>query len=238
MVAASVWAATLGVVNPRTRIKICGVCRAEDATLAARAGADAIGLLFHPASPRNIAIDRAREILGVLPPFVTPVGLFVGAAVETVRETARQLGLRHVQLHGDETPEQVKGLSPLIVVKAIRVERDRFAGLLEVWRAAVRSLNITNLAGFVLETAGTDRPGGTGIANDWEAVQEAQRAGAFNGLPAIIAAGGLTPESVGAVVRAIRPYAVDVSSGVEASKGYKSDEKVRAFIKAVRDADA
>src|SRR5688572_31963033 len=133
MVAASFSAATLRVVKPRTRIKICGVCRPEDAALAARAGADAIGMVFHPPSPRRIDTERAREVMAALPPFVTPVGLFVDADLETVREQARQLGLQYVQLHGDETPEQVAALSPLMVIKAVRVERGRFIGVLDRW---------------------------------------------------------------------------------------------------------
>lgn len=238
MVAAEVGLLNSPDVNSRTRIKICGVCRPEDAAVAARAGADAIGLIFHPPSPRNISLDRARGILAALPPFVTPVGLFVDATPETVIQTARELGLRHVQLHGNEPPEDVKAVSPLVVVKAVRVERDRFAGRLEAWRDAMGSLGLANLAGLVLETAGTDRPGGTGVANDWDAVRAAQGAGAFDGLPRIVAAGGLNPDSVAAVVRAIRPYAVDVSSGVESSLACKSQEKILAFISAVRRADA
>jgi phosphoribosylanthranilate isomerase len=124
------------------------------------------------------------------------------------------------------------------VIKAVRVERGRFVQTLDTWREAIRSVPLTNLAGFVLETPNTAAPGGTGVPNDWETVVEAQRAGASEGLPALIAAGGLAPESVGAVVRAIRPYAVDVSSGVEETRGRKSEEKVRAFVQAVREVDA
>src|SRR5687767_10205118 len=153
----------------RTRIKICGVCRAADAAIAARAGADAIGMVFHPAASRYISIERAREILAALPPFVTAVGLFVDASTETIRHTARELGLRHVQLHGDEKPEQIRELSPLTIIKAIRVEGDRLADDLNSWRDAIRALKLTNLAGFVLDTAGTGKPGGAGVANDWDA---------------------------------------------------------------------
>ena len=222
----------------RTRIKICGVCHPEDALLAARFGADAIGMVFHPPASRNISVERAREILATLPPFVTPVGLFVDQPAEHVIRTAREIGLRHVQLHGDETPETVAAVAPLIVIKAIKVERGRFGETLSFWRSAIRDERVTNLAGFVLETAGTGKPGGTGVANDWETVIAAQRAGAFEGLPPIIAAGGLRPETVGEIVRTVRPYAVDVSSGVEESLGKKSDAKIRAFVEAVRRAEA
>lgn len=229
--------ATLGSMH-HTRIKICGVCRPQDAALAARAGADAIGIVFHPPAPRNVPIERAREILAALPPFVSAVGLFVDASVETVLGTARELGLRHVQLHGHEPPEMIRALQPLSVIKAVRVERASFSRALDGWRDAIRSHGLTNLAGLVLETAGTGQAGGTGVANDWDAVAAAQPAGGFEGLPALIAAGGLTPDSVAAVTRAVRPYAVDVSSGVEESKGRKSAERVAAFMAAVRAADA
>jgi phosphoribosylanthranilate isomerase len=222
----------------RTRIKICGVCRPEDALLAARAGADAIGIVFHEPAPRNVPPDRARDILAALPPFVTPVGVFAGAPAATVLATARQLGLRHVQLNGHEPPETVGALHPLSVVKAIPVDRERLAETLTSWRQAIASLALANLAGFVLETAGTGQAGGSGVANDWDAVRAALDAGEFEGLPAFVAAGGLTPESVGAVVRRVRPYAVDVSSGVEESRGRKSAERVAAFVRAVREADA
>jgi phosphoribosylanthranilate isomerase len=225
-------------VSHRTRIKICGVCRSEDALLAARFGADAIGMVFHAPASRNISAERAREILAVLPPFVTPVGLFVDQPADTVIRTAREIGLRHVQLNGDESPETIAAVAPLVVIKAIKVERGRFGETLSFWRSAIREHKLTNLAGFVLETAGTGKPGGSGVANDWESVIAAQRSGAFEGLPPLIAAGGLRPESVGDVVRTVRPYAVDVSSGVEETLREKSETKVRAFAEAVRQADA
>jgi phosphoribosylanthranilate isomerase len=206
--------------------------------LAVRAGADAIGLVFHPPAPRSIPLERGREIMRALPPFVTPVGMFVDAAPEAVLESAWAIGMRHVQLNGHELPEQVRALAPLVVIKAIRVARQEFAQTLATWRAAITRLQIANLAGFVLETANTGQAGGTGVANDWEAVREARAAGLFEGLPPIIAAGGLRPENVAEVVRSIRPYAVDVSSGVEASLGVKSPEKIAAFAQAVRDVDA
>jgi phosphoribosylanthranilate isomerase len=225
-------------VTQRTRIKICGVCRPADALLAARSGADAIGMIFHAPASRNISVERAREILAALPPFVTPVGLFVDQPAEQVLVAAREIGLRHVQLNGDESPETIAAMAPLVVIKALKVERGRFGETLSFWRTAIREHRLSNLAGFVLETAGTGKPGGTGVANDWETVVAAQRAGAFEGLPAIIAAGGLRPETVGDVVRAVRPYAVDISSGVEGSLREKSEAKVQAFVDAVREAEA
>ena len=222
----------------RTRIKICGVRRPEDALAAARAGADAIGLVFHPAAPRHVTVEQAREILAALPAFVTPVGLFVDAELETLRRTVADLHLRHVQLHGHETPEYVAALRQLAVIKAVRVDPAAFGETLAGWRHAVQTLRLTNLKGLVLETAGTAQPGGTGVPNDWRTVREHQAGGGFAGLPPIIAAGGLTPETAGAVVRDVRPWAVDVSSGVEESLGEKSPERIAAFVATVRDADA
>jgi phosphoribosylanthranilate isomerase len=219
----------------RTRVKICGVGYVEDAQAAARAGADAIGMVFHPAAKRNVSVDRAREILAALPPFVTPVGLFVDAEAERVREVARALGLRHLQLHGHEPPALVAELREFTILKAIRVDPATFGGELESWRRAIRDLKLTHLQGFVLETAGT--LGGTGQSNDWETIERHRQRGDFIGLPCLIGAGGLTPESVGNVVRRIRPWAVDVSSGVEGSPGKKSAEKIEAFVREVRSAE-
>lgn len=220
----------------RTRVKICGIGHVEDALAAARAGADAVGLVFHPTAPRNVNIQKASEILAALPPFVTPVALFVDPQPAQVHETARSLGIRHIQLHGDEPPELVAELREFTVIKAIRVDPNRFGRELESWRKAVRELRLRHLQGIVLETAGA--AGGSGAPNNWEIVQLHRQRGDFIGLPSLIAAGGLTPESVGAVVRELRPWAVDVSSGVESSPGRKSPEKIEAFIQAVRTADA
>ena len=221
----------------RTRIKICGVTSPEDAAAASRYGADAVGIILHPASPRNVPVGRAREIVAALLPFVTPVGVFVDSPVQEVLDTAAELGLRTVQLNGGESPDDVADLAGLAVIKAIRVTRGGLVAQLDQWRAAVRAGELSNLVGLVMEPGGTKQPGGTGVSNDWDEVIEAQRAGAFEGLPALIAAGGLKPESVADVVRAVRPWAADVSSGVEASLGVKSEERIEAFVRAVRGAD-
>ena len=219
----------------RTRIKICGVMRVEDAVAAARAGADAIGMVFHRPAPRCITLERAREILAALPPFVTPVGLFVDAPLQEISQTARSLGLRHLQLHGHEDAAYVRLLDGVVILKAVRTARETFRAELENWRREIGKGGLAHLRGLLLETAG-DAPGGTGVANDWEFVKSCQAEGAFDGLPAIIAAGGLTPGNVAAVGRDLKPWAVDVSSGVEASKGVKSHEKIAAFVNAVNDA--
>lgn len=221
----------------RTRVKICGITRPEDAAAAAAAGADAIGMVFYAPAPRNISIERAKKILAVLPPFVSAVGLFVDAPSDEIRRVAEQLHLRHIQLHGHEPPVRVAELRGLCVIKAMRVDA-RFGETLAAWRRASAELNLTNLSGIVLETGNTPEAGGTGATNDWAAVQRQRNAGGFEGLPPLIAAGGLTPATVGDVVRTLRPWAVDVSSGVESSKGSKSSEKIQQFIRAVHEADA
>jgi phosphoribosylanthranilate isomerase len=216
----------------RTRVKICGVTRPEDAAAACRLGADAIGIILHPASGRNVPPDRARQIIAVLTPFVTPVGVFVDAPIQQILDTAAALGLRTVQLNGEQSPEQVAELEGLAVIKAIRVTRGKLQSLLNSWRDA----HLPNLIGLVMEPGGTKHAGGTGVVNDWDEIVSAQQSGAFERLP-VIAAGGLNPENVAGVVRRVRPFAVDVSSGVESSIGVKSEQKIAAFIAAVREAD-
>ena len=216
----------------RTRVKICGVTRPEDADAACRHGADAIGIVLHSAQKRNVPIERAREIIGVIPPFVTPVGLFVDGSSQEILDTALSLGLHTVQLNGEQSPDDVADLQGLAVIRAIRVTRGQLAGQLKTWRAA----RPENLIGVVMEPGGTKQAGGTGVANDWEEILAAQQAGAFEGLP-LIAAGGLTPETVADVIRTLHPFAVDVSSGVESAMGIKSEEKIRDFIAAVRSVD-
>src|SRR3954470_23878577 len=136
----------------RTRIKICGVTRPEDAVIAARAGADAIGMIFYPPAPRNISPERPRAILGALPPFVTPVGLFVDETPEAILDLAAQLNLRHVQLNGDASAHVVEERRGLRVIKAVRVVRGDFSLTLRRCREAMAAHELTNLAGIVLET--------------------------------------------------------------------------------------
>ena len=219
----------------RTRIKIDGIGHVEDAQEAARAGADAVGMIFHPPAPRNVSMPRATEILADLPPFITPVGVFVDSDLGRIREIAGSLGLRHVQLHGHESPEIIAQLRDFTVIKAVRVYADTLSAELDSWRKAIIRLKLTHLQGIVLETGGA--PGGSGVPNDWETIRRHRQRGDFVGLPHLICAGGLTPESVASVVRDIRPWAVDVSSGVESTPGRKSIEKIRAFVGAVVGAD-
>ena len=193
-------------------------------------------MVFHPPAPRCVTRDMARKIIEALPPFVTPVGLFVDAAVAEIRELVESLGLRHVQLHGHEPAETVAALADRIILKAVRVAPESLPGELSRWKQAIGEKKLNNLRGLLLETAGKG-VGGTGIENDWAMIVALQKNGSFDGLPPIIAAGGLRPENVGGVIRQLRPWAADVSSGVESSPGRKSHEKIEAFVNEVREAD-
>lgn len=221
--------------HSRTRIKICGVRRSADALFAANAGADAIGIICYPKASRYVPPETARQIAQALPPFVTSVALFVDASADDIAVAQSAIGATCVQLHGHESPALVRQV-PTAVIKAIKVDRTTFLADLNAWRQAIREGGLEHLQGLVLETAGPG-VGGTGIANDWAYIRQLAADGAFQGLPPIIAAGGLTPETVGDVVRAIRPWAVDVSSGVERIRGEKAPELVEAFIAAVRAAN-
>ena len=218
----------------RTRIKICGVTRAEDARVAAALGADFVGMVLFGESPRTIDLARAHQIVAALPATTTPVGLFVDASVGFIMETCGSLGLSIAQLHGGESPEDVAALRPLRVWKAIQVDGS-FATKLSIWSYARTALSLDHLDGIVLDAAAPVHAGGSGRPNDWTAVRHGQQSSRLSQLPALIAAGGLTPETVGEIVRNIRPWAIDVSSGVEGSKkGIKSKKKIKAFVQAVR----
>jgi phosphoribosylanthranilate isomerase len=225
------------VTVARTRVKICGVCRPQDAAAAASAGADAVGMVFDANSGRRVSVVEAEAILAAVGPFVTSVGLFVNASAEEIRRILGSVPLGAVQLHGDESPRLVAALKPIRVIKALHLAAGESATL-AAWRAAVADLQLTNLIGILLETpnSGPER-GGRGIANDFTGLHAMQTAGHFAGLPPIIAAGGLTPVNVGEVVRLLHPFAVDVSSGVESARREKSADKIEAFVRAVRAAD-
>ncbi len=220
----------------KTRVKICGITSKEDALLAANAGADAIGLIFHPPAARGVSVLKAEEILAAVPPFVTTVGLFLDSDPYFVKQTAERLHLNTIQLHGHEPADDVRKLSDFRVIKAIHVMPGKLEATLEPWRKAVAD-GLANLKGLLLETGWASAKGGTGIENDWAQIKQVMDDGGFDGLPPIILAGGLRPDTVARVVEMLRPWAVDVSSGVEETKGRKSPEKVKAFIRAVRVAD-
>lgn len=211
--------------------------RVDDAKAAVAAGADAIGMIFHPASSRNISIDRAKEIVRAVGPFVTPVGVFVDALASKVMEVAAELGLHTVQLNGQEPVERIAQLrkQKLKIIKAVKVDAN-FEKELERWKSATSSVG-DMLAGIVLETGATAAPGGSGVANDWKRIKQLQDKGLFNGLPPLIAAGGLDARNVKDVVKSLRPWAVDVSSGVESGLGNKSAQMIEEFVFAVRSAE-
>lgn len=200
------------------RSKICGITRIEDALVAVEAGADAIGLVFYAKSPRAVSIAQARSILAALPAFVTTVGLFVNASRCELGETLDALPLDLLQFHGDELASECESYQRPYI-KALRVKPGDDIARLAAPYAGAR--------GILLDTYVPGVPGGTGAAFDWRLVPET--------LPQpVILAGGLTVENVCAAIEQVRPYAVDVSGGVELSKGIKDAAKVRAFVQAVR----
>ena len=217
---------------PRTRIKICGITRPADAAHAALAGADAIGFILYPHTPRAVSIDTARAILAAIPPFVTAVALFVDQPLDDIRRAASDLGLGHIQLHGHESPEFVAALAPLSVLKAIPVRPDRLAADLTPWKNPP-----PNLVGLILDSH-SPQAGGAGVLNDFDTIASLITQNYFAALPPLIAAGGLNPANVASVIDRLHPWAVDVSSGVESQKGIKDPAMVERFINAVRAQDA
>jgi phosphoribosylanthranilate isomerase len=211
-----------------TRIKICGVTTAEDARFVAEAGADAVGLNFYPRSPRFVDPARAAAVVRALPPFTAAVGVFVGMPLRQVCAVAFQLGLRAVQTYDEGPPEEDP--FPFAHVPAFRV-RDA-AGLDPVCRFVELSARRGRRPAAVLIDSFVDGAmGGTGRPAPWGLL-----AGFDPGVPLILA-GGLTPQNVGEAIATVRPWGVDVASGVESAPGVKDHEKVRAFVRAVRDAD-
>jgi phosphoribosylanthranilate isomerase len=199
------------------RIKVCGVTRAEDALAAVRLGADALGFNFWPGSRRHLTSAAAREIIALLPPFVTSVGVFVNQPEGEMRAIAAETGIQVFQLHGDEPPELCARL-PLPVVKAIPVDQVR----------SLSRLLSYEVSAFLLDTPSRGY-GGSGEPFDWSLAEGVSE------VAPVILAGGLTPENVAAAIRAVRPYAVDVASGVESSPGVKDMGKMSRFVSAVRE---
>ncbi|MFN2450174.1 MAG: N-(5'-phosphoribosyl)anthranilate isomerase [Candidatus Baltobacteraceae bacterium] len=208
----------------RTRIKFCGCTSARDALLAAHAGADAIGMIFAD-SPRRIDERTAREIAHELPPFVTAVGVFADPALADIERMQAIFPGLVVQLHGDEAPHFVNEAGAR-VIKAVHV-RPGQEDAAEMQDAAARHPN----AMLLFDTSAGGKHGGTGVAFDWSALAPIARK------RRIVVSGGLTPENVADCVRTVRPFAVDVRSGIETA-GAKDAAKMRAFVQAVRDADA
>ena len=205
-------------------VKVCGITSAEDGQLAADAGADAVGFVFWPMSSRRVDPEKAARISRALPPFLLRVGVFVDAPAEEMQRVADQVGLDLLQLHGDESPESLSGLARR-VLKAVRVGKGFTAE--EALRYDGRA------AGLLVDTrlpGETMLPGGTGVPFDWALVRGVRERASF-----LMLAGGLSPDNVQEALAAVQPDAVDVSSGVESLPGRKDPEKVRAFVRNVRE---
>ncbi len=198
----------------KVKVKICGITRPEDAYLASEAGADAIGLNFYRDSPRAIEINVARQIVDSLPPFITTVGLFVDASPELIWSVLDEVNLNSIQFHGEETEVDCM-LYGLPYIKAIRMREG-----IELSRL-VASFN--NASAILIDTYVSGVPGGTGKTFDWNLVTEDIN-------KPLILAGGLTPENVSDAIKVVKPYAVDVSGGVEESPGIKDKAKMLKFI--------
>lgn len=204
-----------------TRTKICGITREQDVQAVVHSGADALGLVFHEMSPRHVSLQRAAQLAGSVPPFVTVVGLFVNPSVGYVNEVLAKVALDVLQFHGEETPDFCRQFSKPYL-KAIRVK----AGV-DLIQCAVR---YASAQGLLLDAYVEGTQGGTGESFDWSLIP--------HDLPLpVILSGGLHAGNVAAAIRQVRPYAVDVSSGVEASKGIKDAAKIAAFINEVKNVD-
>jgi phosphoribosylanthranilate isomerase len=205
-----------------TRIKVCGITRLEDALLAAELGADALGFNFYHSSPRCIAAAAARAIIKRLPPFVTAVGVYADeTGMGTVTAIADEAGVGAIQLHGPRFPDLVGRPAGYPLIRAVAVGEGFKAESLADFRANA----------ILLDAFHPKLSGGTGTSFDWELAREANNYGT------IILAGGLNPGNVGCAIREVRPYAVDVASGVESAPGKKDSDLLRAFFAAVREAD-
>ena len=203
------------------RVKICGLTNAADAIAAAEAGADALGFMFFAGSKRNLSFANAAAIIRELPASVAKVGVFVNAPADEIRRAVDETGIDALQLHGEETPEFCAQFAPLRVVKAFRL-RDR---------DSLRDCQRYPAHAWLLDSFVDGAHGGTGVTADWNLVAEAVELH-----QQVILAGGLRVETVADAVRRVRPFGVDVSSGVESAPGKKDHEKIRAFLAAARGA--
>lgn len=201
----------------RTRIKFCGITQLSDALEAVRLGVDALGFVFYPASPRNIEIDKAAEIMAQLPAFVSCVGLFVDASQEFIQQVLQSTAIDTLQFHGDETAEECQSYGwPYL--KAIRMRQD--INLESV------ATEYSSASALLLDTYAQGVAGGTGETFDWERIPSSLS-------KPIILAGGLSVENVASAIQTVKPYAVDVSGGIEQAKGIKDAAKMAAFVNEV-----
>lgn len=216
----------------RTRIKICGITREEDLRAAVSIGADALGFVFYPNSPRYVTPEQAAALCRALPPFVSAVALFVNATLEEVRAVAERTPLSLLQFHGDETAEQCAALAAAVsrpFVRAFRVRPDTRADELLEYERTYRAASPW-FSGLLLDTW-VDAYGGAGKVFDWSLVPKELA-------PRLVLSGGLNVQNATDAIVRVRPFAVDVSSGVEAQKGIKDARKIADFIAAVRAGDA
>ena len=204
-----------------TRIKVCGITNLRDALFAAELGADALGFVFYEKSPRFVTFAEARNIMDRLPPFVTGVGVFVNAGMDFLAKAKDEAGFDVFQLHGDETPEFCSKLGERYI-KAVRV-RDA---------ESVSEVGLYDTDCFLFDGWSPDAYGGSGTGFSWEILDAETLSGRF-----VVLSGGLDCENVSRAVREVRPHAVDVSSGVEASPGIKDHSKLRRFMEAARNAE-
>ena len=197
----------------QVKVKVCGMTSLKDALVAVELGADAVGFIFYKKSPRSVTMKTVREIVLELPPFVDTVGVFVDETAEQINKIADYCNLDIIQLHGDESPTFCKKIRRK-VIKAFRIKDMQ----------SVKKLSSFQVSGFLLDTFSDNLHGGTGKVFDWNLALPAKKFGP------VIMAGGLTPNNVQQAVRQIRPYGVDVCSGVESEHGIKDHKKVRAFL--------
>jgi phosphoribosylanthranilate isomerase len=201
------------VSEKQVKVKVCGMTSLKDALVAVEGGADAVGFIFYKKSPRSVTMKTVREIVLELPPFVDTVGVFVDETAEQINKIADYCNLDIIQLHGDESPTFCKKIRRK-VIKAFRIKDMQ----------SVKKLSSFQVSGFLLDTYLENLHGGTGKVFDWNLALPAKKFGP------VIMAGGLTPNNVQQAVRQIRPYGVDVCSGVESEPGIKDHKKVRAFL--------
>jgi phosphoribosylanthranilate isomerase len=207
-----------GSSRARVRVKFCGITRAQDALHAAQLGADAIGLIFYPPSPRAVGIARAQELMSVIPAMLTTVGVFVNPQPDELAALLEQVPLDLVQFHGDESPALCRR-SPRPWMKAVSMREG-----VDVRAAATR---YAGARGLLLDTFRADRKGGTGQTFDWQLIPDDL------GVP-IVLAGGLDASNVAAAIRAVAPHAVDANGGVESAPGIKDHTKMEAFMQEIQ----
>ena len=205
-----------------TRIKICGITNLHDGLVAVAAGADALGFVFVPNTPRFVPKPQVQFIIKQLPPFVTSVGLFLDADLTEIKDAINYCQLNVIQLHGKECPDMCHQLGRQTkVIKSFHVNKES-----EIWRNQMENYQVD---AYLLDTFVPGKVGGTGITFDWRLAEGLDKR--------IILAGGLAPDNIGSAVEQVQPYGVDVSSGVETSPGEKNADKIHSFIRQVRQID-